>query len=931
MMATAIMDGDNDFNSAFSIDAGSIQQLNDGALQQIDQIDAAAVGIHDLNGLPLPSNPAVVERLLQLHNLGTYTRLSWSRQGHIASVSEDGEQIDLHCLVFDRRKRKWLLSPKSTENVKLGPLASLAWSPMATDIAVVDLQGRLSILRPMGTAANRLTEVRSGSLDQVKELGQAIGLHWLSQDRPDKSRQIVQNTTKRDHGRWVHDLVKAMPLLPVFQRAVIVVNRAAELSVVYEKPNGSFAKASCPLPVQPDTVFTHATFSPTLEGRLLVALHSREGNVSAFNVTIKFPSSPDASAQATLDAQLACSRLPSLDSAPLDSQSFNPESQYLTTFGIIPTTEITEKVTRLPPVVYGIYVNLNRTVGAGEPGFISSSTVRRWSLSPAQQTLHQVFKDLPTKGPPGPLPWTTSIQSLPDKDDNAITTAAVLENSQGLFVTTQDGRTDFWSTDDLTPLAFAGSEATVSSFAQSGFTFPTLNDPSVVALSTNACCAATLSPSHKIELATLTYHPPDQTQELDPMSPAADSAVAMTVLAFARSCWTNSNIDDLLSATTHTFPPTMATPLIIALYHTLFREGEFMHEKDARSELEKVVQKPVLTRVFSFHYSISFLSIKDAPPTTPAPLAGQWVWIAANLRFVAQLLYVSIREVQSHDKEPSAELVEMVCGNIRWTLDLVRYIATSIFEVSDRETNPEFFDPPAQGQVVDGSQGLVALLLNCHWSRQFFIAIVRAMRVLCKLPEPRTPQQAEIYQTILAWSQGKGLNLAATEMLLDPRWSGWADNELDGDLAKISARQIRMMATGVVEGGFQGTVKRVLHKLFNVKGGMRDKGAVDRLKLWNEKVDLGWVLLDDQWDGVKSGGKARVFDVHKKKVITKGVREVGQGRPEDEMIKRCARCGRHNEDVNGMGKEFPRNIAGLMMRCVCDGPWLVEPFSQAVR
>ena len=149
-----------------------------------------------------------------------------------------------------------------------------------------------------------------------------------------------------------------------------------------------------------------------------------------------------------------------------------------------------------------------------------------------------------------------------------------------------------------------------------------------------------------------------------------------------------------------------------------------------------------------------------------------------------------------------------------------------------------------------------------------------------------------------------------------------------------------MMASGVVEGGFQGTVKRVLQKLFNVKGGMREKGAVDRVKLWTEKVDLAWVLLDDQWSGLhtQDGGKAggeggrarkppRVFDVHKKKIITKGVKETGAGKQDVEMIKRCARCGRHNEDVNGMGKEFPRHVAGLMMRCVCDGPWVVEPFA----
>ncbi|ETN46151.1 uncharacterized protein HMPREF1541_00335 [Cyphellophora europaea CBS 101466] len=925
---------ENEFNADPFFNDGPLQQINEGSLQQIDQIDPAGVGIDALNNVPLPVNPLIVQRILNLHQGGSSTRLCWSRQGHIANISEDGSSIDLHCLVFDRTRRTWVVGAKRTEHVGLGELASLAWSPMATDIAVVDTRGRLSILRPTGTAANRLSEVRSGTIDDIQDLGQAIGMGWLSQDRAERPKQVVQFTSKQEGGdKWVHNLVKAMPMQPLYQRAIVVINRQGTMALVYEKPDSTFAKTTSQLAPKTDTIFTHAAFSPTTEGKLMVALHAHDGTLSAYHVSIDFsPMRQDPDALPLLNSQLAASRFPRIGNTSIDGQMYDSDSQCLTHLGIIPTSEI-EKTAPQPPTVYGIYANINKNMGATDGGFISSGTIRRWTLSSVHQTLLPKFNHLPDKATNSAPVFTTSVQLLPEKEEQGITNAGVLDNGQGLFITTLDGRTDFLATEDLSSLSFAASENTTSSLAQSGFNFPLLSNQTSISLSPNVCCSAVLSPASTVSLVPADFHPPtaESSQSLDPTSSSADAAAAVIVLSFARSCWTNSNIDDLLSMVLHTFSASMATPLIVSLYHTLFREGEFMHEKDSRSELEKVVQKPVLTKVFSFHYGVAFLSIKDVPPSSPIPLSAQWVWVAANLRFVAQLLYISIREVQNPSAEPSSELVEMVCGNIKWTLDLVRYIAASIFEVSDRETNPEFFDKPQGGHVVDGSQGLVALLLNCHWSRQFFIAIVRAMRVLCKLPEPRSAQQTEIIRTIMQWSQGKGLSLIAVEALLDPRWSGWADNELEGDLAKISSRQIRMMATGVVEGGFQGTVRRVLGKLFNVKGGMRDKGAVDRLKLWSHKVDLGWVLLDDEWEGARpEGRKKRVFDVHKKKVITKGKREIISGESGEEMIKRCVRCGRHNEDVNGMGKEFPRHVAGLMMRCVCDGPWIVEPWAKAI-
>jgi mediator of RNA polymerase II transcription subunit 16, fungi type len=161
--------------------------FNDGSLQQID----ASVGIDALNAVTLPSSPLVVERILNLQACGCLNRVAWSRAGHIASVSEDGAGVDFCCLVFDRESSSWTLSPKRTESSGLGDIASLAWSPVASDLAVLDSRGRLSILRPQPTASNRVLEVRSGLSDELDELSQVVGLHWLGQDRLDQPVSVL--------------------------------------------------------------------------------------------------------------------------------------------------------------------------------------------------------------------------------------------------------------------------------------------------------------------------------------------------------------------------------------------------------------------------------------------------------------------------------------------------------------------------------------------------------------------------------------------------------------------------------------------------------------------------------------------------------------------------------------------------------------------
>ena len=174
------MDQNDDFNAD--------QLFNDESLQQID----AAVGLDALGGVQLPSNPLVVERILQLQACGCTDQVAWSRGGggHVAQIAQDGINIDIHCLIFDVKTLSWVLSERRTEAPELGELSSLAWSPTGSDLAILDITGRLSILRPQPGTSNRFAKVRSGLLDETDELSQVVGMHWLSQDTSGPERPV---------------------------------------------------------------------------------------------------------------------------------------------------------------------------------------------------------------------------------------------------------------------------------------------------------------------------------------------------------------------------------------------------------------------------------------------------------------------------------------------------------------------------------------------------------------------------------------------------------------------------------------------------------------------------------------------------------------------------------------------------------------------
>lgn len=928
--------------------------FNQGALQQIQQTDGTS-GLEAVGNVALPTNPAVIEQLARQWDSACSDRVAWSRHGHIASISNDGTVVNLECLIFNRSSDTWELSGKHTLATIFEDAVSLAWSSTGGELIVVDAKGRTWVYHSSPVSINRLLLVRQGSLDAVDEFSRLIGMAWLNQDRQDRPRNVVLNAAKND-SRWVHSNARAKPLGPYWHRAVAMVHRNGRLTLCYQRGDLQYVKVRRQLGHSDDTLYTHAAFAPTVEGKMLVTLHACNGVISVYLVRIDWSEvRNNVEGQPTLTVETVSTCVSSLPttSASIGGDGYEPDSWQLSHLAVVQTSDV-EKTVQLSPVILAVSTGVNNSIGVADPGYLVSSIIKKWAVTPVEQKMQTRFEDLPSKGASvSDTAVTVTLGRQPDKEEQVITTLRHIDGLHAVIVTTQDNRTDFLSSDDLSSVSYSASVADTTSMAQSGFVYPFTSTIHSPGFSPNACVRADISPEGKTQIVSMEYQfHQAQLQHHQEPDPSTEVALASLNLSFARACWSNSTIDDILFCALRTVPPGLIPTLVSGMYRTLFRDTEYIHEKTQGSELERVFHKQVMGKVMAYHAGLTAPCQHLPTATTQGgssrcwPLTAQWAWLANNIRHTATILYMSLRDFQNLNVVMTPEFTDMLCSQIKWGLGVVRFIINTILEVGDRESNPEIFVDEvssAQGKsngsgsaaagpgiprlgdtLGNGSQGLVALLLNCHWSRIFLIAFVRAVRAYAKINEPKLQHQLQLLQCIQQQTSGKGISFQAIEAVLEYRWAAVGD--VEGNTPATATKQLQMMATGIVPEGYQGTVKALLTKLINNSAGLRAKSLIDRYRLFTDPVDLDYVFLNNEVIGRAADGEAIRYDIHRKQPILNGMAEAGSTGPGNLMVRRCVRCGTYSEDVNPPGKEWPRQIASMMARCVCDGAWVLQPW-----
>ena len=553
--------------------------FNQGPLQQIQQPDGTS-GLEAVGNVTLPTNPAVIEQLIRQWNSGCSDRVAWSRHGHIASISNDGTSVYLECLFFNCSSAAWELSSRHTLTTIFEDAVSLAWSSTGGELIVVDAKGRTWVFHNSPVSLNRLLLLRQGSLDAVDECSSLIGMTWLNQDRQDRPRNVVLHAAKND-SRWVHSNARAKPLGPYWHRAVAMVHRNGRLTLCYQRGDMQYVKAATQLGQSDDVLYTHAAFAPTVEGKMLVTLHACDGALSVYFVQIDWSDvkvNPEGQATLMVEAVSTCASSLPTSSAALGGESYEPDSWQLSHLEVVQTSDV-EKAVQLSPVILAVSTGVNNSVSIADPGYLVSSVIKKWAVTTIEQKLQSRFDDLPSKGASiSETPSIVTLERQPDKEEQVITTLRRVDGLHAVIVTTQENRTDFLSSDDLSSVSYSASTMETTSMAQSGFTYPfnsTIHSPG---FSPNACVRADVSPEGKTRIASMEYQFQQGQLQQDP-EPGTELAIASLNLSFARACWSNSTIDDILFCALNTVPPELIPTLVSGMYRTLFRDTEYVHEK----------------------------------------------------------------------------------------------------------------------------------------------------------------------------------------------------------------------------------------------------------------------------------------------------------------------------------------------------------------
>ncbi|KAF4123421.1 hypothetical protein GMORB2_6122 [Geosmithia morbida] len=159
--------------------------LDNGLPMQIDGVgDVDDLFGDGTGGLPMRQPTKQIDlRLDQLRNRGCFRTVAWSKVGTIASITPDGQELEIRFLRCQPSDGEWDLSEPTVCGLVRGtpedPLVHLEWSETNNpELAVFDSAGRLALLIFSNTL-NQPFMVKRWDSEPVDDSQAVVGCYWL--------------------------------------------------------------------------------------------------------------------------------------------------------------------------------------------------------------------------------------------------------------------------------------------------------------------------------------------------------------------------------------------------------------------------------------------------------------------------------------------------------------------------------------------------------------------------------------------------------------------------------------------------------------------------------------------------------------------------------------------------------------------------------
>ncbi|OJK00380.1 hypothetical protein ASPACDRAFT_1868972 [Aspergillus aculeatus ATCC 16872] len=919
------------------------------------------INVDDLFGEPaslelgLPSTTStkgLAERLDEMRLLGCCQKIAWSKLGCIAYVAQDPSKVHVRYLQCQPTDGKWTLSDETpllpvTEAHGGTALVHLSWNESGSELAVVDLSGRLSIYS-IPIALNSVNGLRPPSFEP-DDSAQIVGMLWLNTQR---SVHAFYQAAKVQ-GRWAYSPYRRRPIGPFHpanKAALVYITRSGLIKLLYQNPDGKWAEISAELKntSYSDRMLTHAALVATQTG-ILVATYSACQKICVYRVQINWnPPQYDPAQQpkqtppqfpvpsfrfAHCKVETSCNVPGPARNNGDPSDNIHqplPNSLYcLTRLDVILPTSDNAAGSSATPWIVATFSILPQIAPDHPHQQGPSSIIVRWQLESAPITLHPKFDEVTTKRNSMQMKAKAVLNRLDDIFcDRYVVSIDHIEYANVLAVTYDDSSISFY--DPKTMAAFNGVDDanTVTSLAQAGFHYSPDTPGLHLSFSPSACAAVMLDSSGHVQLRVMEHSYGADNGLYDENKFSA--AIASLTLAFCRGCGSEVNTDDILLILIRQLSSDAQTSFINEVYRALPINCNFTVEQD------KLMNHPYIPRCLSIQAALG-----NKGKNHQRGFASSVSWFILQLRH-ASILYPFFfqynKGIQAEPHDP--DVLRMVLGNTKWALDFSLYILHELFNLAD-EFEDVSSDQEAFNQKLKTTNSLSLIILLSSMSRAFLRFICRGLRgihagyanapltgdarvyyaEICQAVET-SPAAIDVYEKFLA-----GVDSAVRHAY---HGAGFGDAERPGPEKEllVSARIPPVLVTAVST-----ILRQTIPSL---------RSDVNRMDIY---------MRDYSWLGVDSDRRTELYrrtrglDIIKKIPIrltpaTNGAAQPSPGETKSKdgnaatgvaagqpLRRRCVRCCEVSE-----GSYPPRSVLAFRMifklghlrACICCGMWILE-------
>ncbi|KAK2742596.1 mediator complex subunit [Myotisia sp. PD_48] len=895
----------------------------------------------------VPTTKGLPARLDELRLLGCCQKIAWSRFGAIAYISADASKVYIRNLICRSNDGQWVMSEEDPMNyiAEAQPghsLVHLSWNEPGTDLAVVDSCGRILIVN-MSVALNVLVPSRLATLDSDDDGNHPVGLMWFSMNRqiPTFSKAV------KTSGRWTY--VRYLrrptgPFHPLNKSALICVTRSGNLRLLYQTHDGRWGEITQELRKTRYTeeVLTHAALSP-VEGGIIALTYSTFNEMRFYRLQIKWEGAQ------TDQSQRIAVGIPSIYIHPMqimtpitvplqpvhsvgdseDSGIVNlPYS--LTHLMILPgVLDPSEQPS--PPSALAIFsLPLNNADDRLQTEHLS--IIVRWEFCSVTPKLHPSFENITSKNKPNQIKPRAELRRREDLYlDKYVVSVDCVEAGMVIAITLDDGSVSFYNAKNFDSLRGLEDMETVISMAQAGFNFPVTSPAGIhIAFSPSGSVAATLDEKSRLQMRVVEHSFGAEDGLFN--DGKFSRAMAALAMAYCRASAGDCNNDDILMIVTQQ----LATDSRKDFVNEVFRA--FSMNVDFTVEQEKLMNNSHILKCFSTQAALGF---KDR--IHGRDLAAAVPWVTLQLRQISILLAYFLYhkgggESECHDPY----ILRVLLGNVKWALDLGKYILDDLFELADSFNSQQSSLEPGGSscehipQTVERSFGYIymtdwtlekakqpetlsILLVLTSIPRSFLRYICRGLRGLVAGLKNATNLSNESY---MIFTQIVGA-IEASPLKVDvyEKFLASADNVIKHTYQTAgftnsdrSGPERDLLITGTIPPVLQPAVTAILTKTVPM--------------IWNESNPLQLALLDYSWLSIGDDERSEALrrkcelDILRKVLIPIGQDMEKQSQPS----RRCVRCCSVSEDVPPKSQAAFRMLVrtAVFRSCICGGMWTMR-------